>query len=220
MEDTNSSASEKFNPKISKESLPPAQKHKKRKVAQKVIVTTVKMETTDKKQKKEGPPLDCWSWRKYGQKPIKGSPYPRGYYRCSTSKGCSAKKQVERCRTDPTVLIVTYTSTHNHATTVVASSDLVEKQKEKVMTPKQEEEKEESVKNEKLGGSEDPFRENIESENPCETYENITTTTTTSSYKSEENDFYDELEELPTSSFFSSFMRRNFFEERILVNPS
>ncbi|RZC21881.1 putative WRKY transcription factor 35 isoform B [Glycine soja] len=66
------------------------------------------------KLKNEGLPSDFWSWRKYGQKPIKGSPYPRGYYKCSTSKGCSAKKQVERCRTDASMLIITYTSTHNH----------------------------------------------------------------------------------------------------------
>uniref|UniRef100_A0A0D9XMY2 WRKY domain-containing protein n=1 Tax=Leersia perrieri TaxID=77586 RepID=A0A0D9XMY2_9ORYZ len=59
-------------------------------------------------------PSDLWAWRKYGQKPIKGSPYPRGYYRCSSSKGCSARKQVERSRADPTMLVITYTSDHNH----------------------------------------------------------------------------------------------------------
>ncbi|KAK9056007.1 hypothetical protein SSX86_027094 [Deinandra increscens subsp. villosa] len=59
-------------------------------------------------------PSDLWAWRKYGQKPIKGSPFPRGYYRCSSSKGCSARKQVERSRTDPNMLVITYTSEHNH----------------------------------------------------------------------------------------------------------
>ncbi|CAL5339966.1 unnamed protein product [Camellia sinensis] len=62
----------------------------------------------------EGLSSDTWSWRKYGQKPIKGSPYPRGYYRCSTSKGCSARKQVERNRSDPGMFILTYTGEHNH----------------------------------------------------------------------------------------------------------
>ncbi|GER43265.1 WRKY DNA-binding protein 35 [Striga asiatica] len=38
----------------------------------------------------------------------------RGYYRCSSSKGCSARKQVERSRTDPNMLVITYTSEHNH----------------------------------------------------------------------------------------------------------
>ncbi|XP_073269687.1 WRKY transcription factor 22-like [Primulina huaijiensis] len=57
---------------------------------------------------------DMWSWRKYGQKPIKGSPYPRGYYKCSTSKGCMARKQVERNRSDPGMFIITYTAEHNH----------------------------------------------------------------------------------------------------------
>nr|QOV04257.1 WRKY transcription factor 22 [Nymphaea micrantha] len=62
----------------------------------------------------EGLSSDVWAWRKYGQKPIKGSPYPRGYYRCSSSKGCSARKQVERSKTDPEMFVVTYTSEHNH----------------------------------------------------------------------------------------------------------
>ncbi|OEL32175.1 putative WRKY transcription factor 35 [Dichanthelium oligosanthes] len=59
-------------------------------------------------------PSDLWAWRKYGQKPIKGSPYPRGYYRCSSSKGCMARKQVERSRSDPNMLVITYTAEHNH----------------------------------------------------------------------------------------------------------
>ncbi|XP_057497152.1 WRKY transcription factor 22-like [Actinidia eriantha] len=62
----------------------------------------------------EGLSSDTWSWRKYGQKPIKGSPYPRGYYRCSTSKACLARKQVERSRSDPGIFIVTYNAEHNH----------------------------------------------------------------------------------------------------------
>ncbi|KAK9757886.1 hypothetical protein RND81_01G193300 [Saponaria officinalis] len=62
----------------------------------------------------EGLSSDMWSWRKYGQKPIKGSPHPRGYYRCSSSKGCLARKQVERNRSNPKMFIVTYTSEHNH----------------------------------------------------------------------------------------------------------
>ncbi|KAL4391426.1 hypothetical protein HN51_012546 [Arachis hypogaea] len=57
---------------------------------------------------------DAWAWRKYGQKPIKGSPYPRSYYRCSSSKGCLARKQVERNHLDPTIFLVTYTAEHNH----------------------------------------------------------------------------------------------------------
>ncbi|KAH9537068.1 hypothetical protein CY35_16G032600 [Sphagnum magellanicum] len=60
------------------------------------------------------PAADLWAWRKYGQKPIKGSPFPRGYYRCSSNKGCLARKQVERSRNDPSMLIVSYTAEHNH----------------------------------------------------------------------------------------------------------
>ncbi|XP_020223656.1 probable WRKY transcription factor 11 [Cajanus cajan] len=60
-------------------------------------------------------PPDEYSWRKYGQKPIKGSPYPRGYYKCSTVRGCPARKHVERAQDDPKMLIVTYEGEHRHA---------------------------------------------------------------------------------------------------------
>ncbi|PWA65599.1 WRKY22 [Artemisia annua] len=54
------------------------------------------------------------SWRKYGRKFIKGSPYPRGYYRCSLAKGCLARKQVDQKISNPDVLIITYIGEHNH----------------------------------------------------------------------------------------------------------
>lgn len=38
----------------------------------------------------------------------------RGYYRCSSSKGCPARKQVEKSRADPNTLVVTYSYDHNH----------------------------------------------------------------------------------------------------------
>ncbi|KAF2325531.1 hypothetical protein GH714_029870 [Hevea brasiliensis] len=60
-------------------------------------------------------PPDEYTWRKYGQKPIKGSPYPRSYYKCSRMRGCPARKHVERCLQDPTMLVVTYEGDHNHS---------------------------------------------------------------------------------------------------------
>ncbi|KMT09751.1 hypothetical protein BVRB_6g127320 [Beta vulgaris subsp. vulgaris] len=70
-------------------------------------------------------PPDDYSWRKYGQKPIKGSPHPRGYYKCSTVRGCPARKHVERALDDPNMLIVTYEGEHNHTLSVVETSSLI-----------------------------------------------------------------------------------------------
>ncbi|OVA11453.1 DNA-binding WRKY [Macleaya cordata] len=62
----------------------------------------------------EGLPDDGYSWRKYGQKDILGATYPRGYYRCTYRKtqGCSAKRQVQRSSSDPSILDITYQGKH------------------------------------------------------------------------------------------------------------
>ncbi|CAL0303352.1 unnamed protein product [Lupinus luteus] len=80
-------------------------KSRKRKSQQKKIVCRVTADNLSS---------DLWAWRKYGQKPIKGSPYPRNYYRCSSCKGCAARKQVERSTTEPNMFILTYTGEHKH----------------------------------------------------------------------------------------------------------
>ncbi|GMI93224.1 WRKY DNA-BINDING PROTEIN 14, WRKY DNA-binding protein 14 [Hibiscus trionum] len=87
---------------------------KRRKSQAKKVVCIPAPAAANSRSSGEVVPSDLWAWRKYGQKPIKGSPHPRGYYRCSSSKGCSARKQVERSRTDPNMLVITYTSEHNH----------------------------------------------------------------------------------------------------------
>ncbi|KAJ8484031.1 hypothetical protein OPV22_016516 [Ensete ventricosum] len=56
---------------------------------------------------------DGYRWRKYGQKAVKSSPYPRSYYRC-TAQSCDVKKRVERSHQDPTVVITTYEGHHTH----------------------------------------------------------------------------------------------------------
>nr|AKA27887.1 WRKY protein [Salvia miltiorrhiza] len=56
---------------------------------------------------------DGYRWRKYGQKAVKNSPFPRSYYRC-TSTACGVKKRVERSCEDPTIVVTTYEGTHAH----------------------------------------------------------------------------------------------------------
>lgn len=49
----------------------------------------------------------------------------RGYYKCSSVRGCPARKHVERCLEDPSMLIVTYEGEHNHSRKLSGSPNLV-----------------------------------------------------------------------------------------------
>ncbi|KAK9059329.1 hypothetical protein SSX86_021949 [Deinandra increscens subsp. villosa] len=62
----------------------------------------------------EGNSDDGYSWRKYGQKDILGSKFPRSYYRCTYqhTHNCMARKQVQRTDEDPTVFEIIYRGQH------------------------------------------------------------------------------------------------------------
>lgn len=58
---------------------------------------------------------DEYRWRKYGQKIMKGSPFPRSYYKCTTP-GCPAKKLVESTLKDgKEVTVASFRGNHTHA---------------------------------------------------------------------------------------------------------
>nr|AZU90759.1 WRKY transcription factor 1 [Siraitia grosvenorii] len=58
------------------------------------------------------PSYDGYNWRKYGQKQVKGSEYPRSYYKC-THPNCPVKKKVERSL-DGKIAEIVYKGEHNH----------------------------------------------------------------------------------------------------------
>ncbi|KAF6176439.1 hypothetical protein GIB67_010076, partial [Kingdonia uniflora] len=58
------------------------------------------------------PSEDGYNWRKYGQKQVKGSEYPRSYYKC-THPNCQVKKKIERSH-DGQITEIIYKGAHNH----------------------------------------------------------------------------------------------------------
>ncbi|PPR96632.1 hypothetical protein GOBAR_AA24028 [Gossypium barbadense] len=55
---------------------------------------------------------DGYNWRKYGQKHVKGSEFPRSYYKC-THPNCEVKKLFERSH-DGQIMEIIYKGTHDH----------------------------------------------------------------------------------------------------------
>ncbi|CAL9147531.1 unnamed protein product [Musa hybrid cultivar] len=74
-------------------------------------VTAGELDTRNQ-QSADRPSYDGYNWRKYGQKQVKGSEYPRSYYKC-THPTCPVKKKVERSL-DGQIAEIVYKGEHNH----------------------------------------------------------------------------------------------------------
>ncbi|XP_008792248.2 WRKY DNA-binding transcription factor 70-like [Phoenix dactylifera] len=57
---------------------------------------------------------DDHTWRKYGQKDIFNSKYPRSYFRCTHKydQQCQATRQVQQSEADPSMYVITYMGEH------------------------------------------------------------------------------------------------------------
>ncbi|KAI0511543.1 hypothetical protein KFK09_012173 [Dendrobium nobile] len=198
----------------SKQLMMDASDPNRKKMAQKTVVI-VRAEAKLGKHGGEAPP-DYWSWRKYGQKPIKDSPYPRAYYRCSSSKGCSAKKQVERCKKDESLIIITYSSRHNHPGPVPSS---LNKSINSSRIPFLNEDCRSSEKNRNV---EDNYESSIvkcaqeSTEKAQGEGDTISSSIEPVNCSMEDNDIFDELDELPLPSSFNSLVRSSIFYDKIL----
>ncbi|KAH7314704.1 hypothetical protein KP509_21G017100 [Ceratopteris richardii] len=56
--------------------------------------------------------VDGYNWKKYGQKQLKGTEFPRSYYKC-THPNCPVKKQVEQSN-EGEITEIMYKGEHNH----------------------------------------------------------------------------------------------------------
>ncbi|KAJ7963689.1 putative WRKY transcription factor [Quillaja saponaria] len=80
---------------------------------------TTRLQTSQTDGKVSGPLItaekssdDGYNWRKYGQKLVKGSEFPRSYYKC-THPNCEVKKLFERSHEGQITEII-YKGTHDH----------------------------------------------------------------------------------------------------------
>ena len=76
------------------------------------ITTIIEQRSQQQPLNVDKPADDGYNWRKYGQKQVKGSEFPRSYYKC-TNPGCPVKKKVERSL-DGQVTEIIYKGQHNH----------------------------------------------------------------------------------------------------------
>lgn len=84
-----------------------------------LIAESTEVSHSDRKYQPPPPPHgsdkpadDGYNWRKYGQKLVKGSEFPRSYYKC-THLNCPVKKKIERSP-DGQITEIIYKGQHNH----------------------------------------------------------------------------------------------------------
>ncbi|XP_027160032.1 WRKY DNA-binding transcription factor 70 [Coffea eugenioides] len=70
---------------------------------------------------------DGHAWRKYGQKEILNTTYPRCYFRCTHKhdQGCKATKQVQRIKEEPVMYQTTYFGHHTCSDTLMRAPQII-----------------------------------------------------------------------------------------------
>ncbi|XP_061349861.1 probable WRKY transcription factor 53 [Gastrolobium bilobum] len=156
----------------------------------------------------EGSQDDGYSWRKYGQKDILGSKFPRGYFRCThrNVRGCLATKQVQKSDEDPTILEITYRGRH----TCTQASHLNKASPSKTKMDLGENKLQTNQKNQPQEGKIEPPQETIFSFG--------------SEFEVKMEDFDNKEEIFPSFSFHSSSIGsenddNNIFSKTMIENP-
>ncbi|XP_051143866.1 WRKY DNA-binding transcription factor 70-like [Andrographis paniculata] len=110
----------------SSSSSSPAEDGKRKKLAVKDRRGCYKRRKSSESWVKESPTTeDGYAWRKYGQKIILNSKYPRCYYRCThkyEEGGCKAIKQVQITEENPITYKTTYFNHHTCSSQIRVSS--------------------------------------------------------------------------------------------------
>lgn len=113
---------------------------------------------------------DGFSWRKYGQKKVKGGPHQRAYYKCAISE-CEVKKTIEQ--TESGTRLCTYNGNHTHTADLDGTNDSDRQTKKQKVVNSSPSQNLHSPRNTNLQGTPTPSHPRIKEEHPASYYPTV-----------------------------------------------